>query len=88
MHLTNYSVNKTSDDYIHPSAEDILLDNQGTKRTLSSLYQTLGDKGIDVQKVKDSISYTCGKVMEMYGPLIEHQVTAMTGQQDIVGKPF
>jgi len=38
MHLTNYSINKMSDDYIHPTAEDLLLDNQGTKRTLSSLY--------------------------------------------------
>ena len=34
MHLTNYSINKTNDNYVHPSADEILLDNNGTKRTL------------------------------------------------------
>ena len=38
MHLTNYSINKTNENYVHPSAEDILLDNDGTKRTLASLF--------------------------------------------------
>lgn len=38
MHLTNYSINKTNEDYVHPAAEDILLDNDGTKRTFASLY--------------------------------------------------
>ena len=42
MHLTNYSINKTNDSYVHPNAEDILVSNEGTKRTLSSLYDTLG----------------------------------------------
>ena len=73
---------------MHPSAEDILVDNQGTKRTLSSLYHTLTDRGVDVDAIKASINYTCGRVMEMYGPLIEHQVNAMTGAEDVVGKPF
>ena len=41
MHLTNYSINKQSEDYVHPSAEDILITNDGTKRTLTSLYGTL-----------------------------------------------
>ena len=26
MHLTNYSINKTNEDYVQPSKEDILLD--------------------------------------------------------------
>lgn len=38
MHLTNYSINKMSDDYVHPEEGDILLENEGTKRTLTSLY--------------------------------------------------
>ena len=74
MHLTNYSINKTNENYVHPAAEDILIDNEGTKRTLSSLYQTLEERGIDVDKIKENIAFTCGKTMEMYGPLIEHQV--------------
>ena len=88
MHLTNYSINKANDSYVHPRAEDILVDNEGTKRTLSSLYHTLSQRGVDVEQIKQSINYTCGKVMEVYGPLIEHQVNAMTGQNDVVGKPF
>ena len=71
MHLTNYSINKNNDAYVHPNAEDILVDNDGTKRTLQSLYQTLAEKGVDVDKIKSSISYTCAKTLEIYGPLIE-----------------
>lgn len=88
MHLTNYSINKTNENYVHPNAEDILVDNDGTKRTLQSLYQTLAEKGIDTEAVKESIAYTCTKVMESYGPLVEQQVTAMSGQTDVQGKPF
>lgn len=88
MHLTNYSINKTNDDYVHPAAEDILVDNDGTKRTFASLYQTLADKGIDIDKIKESISYTCAKTMEIYAPLIEQQVTAISNQTDVAGKPF
>jgi len=39
MHLTNYSVNKTSEDYVRPT--EILEPNNDTKRTLTSLYKTL-----------------------------------------------
>ena len=38
--------------------------------------------------LKQNIAYTCGKVMEMYTPLIEQQLTSMSGQQEIDGKPF
>ena len=55
MHLTNYSINKTNENYVHPNSEDILVDNDGTKRTLQSLYETLTEKGIDVDKVKENI---------------------------------
>ena len=41
MHLTNYSINKMSEEYVKPSEGDILLDNDATKRTLTSLYETL-----------------------------------------------
>ena len=88
MHLTNYSINKTNENYVHPAAEDILVDNDGTKRTLSSLYETLAEKGIDTDRIKASITRTCAKTMQMYGPLIEHQVNALSGQKDVAGKPF
>ena len=88
MHLTNYSINKTNEDYVHPGAEEILVENNATKRTLSSLYSTLRAAGIDDEEVKESIAYTCTKIMEMYCPLIEQQTTAMSNQLDVVGKPF
>ena len=54
MHLTNYSINKTSAQYQNPSAEEILHANNGSKRTLSSLWDSLNNdsRGIDVEKLK------------------------------------
>jgi hypothetical protein len=52
MHLTNYSINKMSDEYIRPLPEEILIVNEATKRTLSSLYASLEGKGIDSQKIR------------------------------------
>lgn len=47
MHLTNYSINKTSDDYVKPGEieGDINEENDGTKRTLSSLFESLDQAG-------------------------------------------
>lgn len=90
MHLTNYSINKMNEEYVHPTQDQVLLDNQATKRTLESLYHTLADKGIDIEKVKENIHYTCRRVMEIYGPLIEHQTVALANRvtDTIQGKPF
>jgi len=44
MHLTNYSQNRNSENFIHAKdmeAVNILKDNNATKRTLSALYDTL-----------------------------------------------
>lgn len=63
MHLTNYSINKMNENYVHPNADDIQVGNDGTKRTLHSLYQTLAERGIDVAALKYNIAQTCAKVM-------------------------
>ena len=63
MHLTNYSINKMNDEYIKPSEGDIMMDNDATKRTLTSLYETLAAQGIDVQQIKANIAGACGKIM-------------------------
>lgn len=40
MHLTNYSVNKTSDEYVQEEeVDDILEPNDCTKRTLTALWK-------------------------------------------------
>ena len=41
-----------------------------------------------MNQVKDNIAYTCGKTMEIYGPMIEQQITNITGRQELSGKPF
>ena len=63
MHLTNYSINKMSEEYVKVQPENILTDSTGTKRTLSALYKTLREKGIDVELVQHNIAETCGTVM-------------------------
>lgn len=78
MHLTNYSINKMSSDYERVSPEDVLTDSQGTKRTLTALYKSLAESGIDVDKIKANIASTCSKIMQIYGPMMTHQFTALT----------
>jgi hypothetical protein len=39
MHLTNYSINKHSDEFVE--SDDILEPNKATKRTITSLMKTL-----------------------------------------------
>lgn len=53
MHLTNFSLNKNSEQYKAPPDEDFLDDDTGSKRLLSSLYRTLRDEGHDVDKIKE-----------------------------------
>ena len=74
MHLTNYTLNKMSADFVQPAEHEILTDNQGSKRTLQSLYDTLSqeDRGIDVNLLKERIADVCSKVMQIYGPMIEN----------------
>ena len=38
--------------------------------------------------IKANIADTCGKTMQMYAPLIEHQVAKMTNNGTVKGKPF
>ena len=68
-HLTNYSINKTSEQYQKPSEatngeeEEILQDNSATKRTLSSLYDALEKQEIDTDLIKENIADTCSRTM-------------------------
>lgn len=90
MHLTNYSINKTNAEYTNPTDDEILLDNQASKRTLQSLYDTLrqDERGIDVELLKSRVAEVCGKVMQVYCPIIENQMTKLTNKMQLDGKPF
>jgi hypothetical protein len=52
MHLTNYSINKMSNDYVRCTPEQLLEPNNATKRTFKSLFASLKADGVDVEKVK------------------------------------
>lgn len=57
MHLTNYSINKMSSNYIHEpdSIEAIQHINNGSKRTMEALYKQLEKMDIDCERIKESI---------------------------------
>ena len=46
MHLTNYSLNKKSDTYLHTESGD-----DGSKRTMTSVFKKLRRRGYDVKQV-------------------------------------
>jgi hypothetical protein len=73
MHLTNFSLNKNSDQYKAPPDEDFLDDNTGSKRLLSSLYKTLSEEGHDVGKIKEQIYDTVRKAVITLEPYLVHQ---------------
>lgn len=52
MHLTNFTLNKESENYKAPE-EDFLADggDTGSKRLLSSLWKTLEEEGHDVDAI-------------------------------------
>ena len=52
MHLTNFSLNKQSENYKAPE-EDFLTEGQdhGSKRLLSTLWKQLEEEGHDVEEI-------------------------------------
>jgi tubulin polyglutamylase TTLL11 len=51
MHLTNYTLNKASQGFVHPP-ENFMDINEATKRTFTSAKKSLHKMGIDVPKLK------------------------------------
>ena len=66
-HLTNYSLNKRSDNYDH-SHED----GKGSKRTLSSLFESLSTYGIDVGMFQEELEELGYKTAEAMSPYLQH----------------
>lgn len=56
MHLTNFSLNKNSDNYISPEEEFFKDTNNASKRLLTQVYKNLQAKGKDVRHLKRQIS--------------------------------
>ncbi|CAK72356.1 unnamed protein product (macronuclear) [Paramecium tetraurelia] len=69
MHLTNYSLNKNSQNFIiHPP--DFQKMNLGTKRTYTSAKKTLMKMGIDVPKLKLRIEQTIVRFLYGIAPFL------------------
>ena len=70
MHLTNYSLNKYSETYLHTEAED-----DGSKRTITSVFKKLSSRGYDVERIWDDIKRMVIKTcLAMLGELrVEHR---------------
>jgi len=50
IHLTNFSLNKESDNYKAPT-EDFMTDDKGSKRLLTTAWKTLEEQGHDVDEI-------------------------------------
>jgi len=62
-HLTNYSLNRTSSDYVHSDRSD---DTNATKRTLTTFWQQLNDEfpSLDLQRLWVKIRAVCHTSMK------------------------
>ena len=58
MHLTNYSLNKNSENYVHTYTAD-----KGSKRTMSATFMSLGSRGHDTLQLWEDIEELVVKTM-------------------------
>uniref|UniRef100_H2ZK35 TTL13 polyglutamylase n=1 Tax=Ciona savignyi TaxID=51511 RepID=H2ZK35_CIOSA len=65
MHLTNYAINKNSDDFVRD-------DESGSKRKLATVCQWLTDHGYDVKKMWDNIEDVIIKTLISAHPILKH----------------
>lgn len=86
MHLTNYSINKHSEDY--KESDNILAINNASKRTLASLFLSLKAQGVDVEKLIKNIYKTCENALSVYAPMIEHGLSVASNCKSVEGKFF
>jgi len=70
MHLTNYAINKDSDDFIFNEEES--FDDVGHKRSLSAVLKQLEDEGQNSSKIMDRICDLIIKTIVMCQPSIAH----------------
>ena len=71
MHLTNYAINKNSDDFIFNEEESV--DDVGHKRSLSAVLKQLEEEGNDPNLIMNRISDIIIKTIITVQPSIAHQ---------------
>lgn len=73
QHLTNYSLNKLSGDYVKSDNLDSLESDMASKRTLSSCFETLKKAGVDTEYMFEQISDVCRKSLIAIQPFCERE---------------
>lgn len=74
MHLTNYSLNKFSESYVR--------EGDGSKRTLSSIYQWMAENGCDVARLTRAIDEIVVKTMLCAAPTLKHNYKTSFPKRD------
>eukprot|EP00347_Sterkiella_histriomuscorum_P023762 403333471 len=87
IHLTNYSLNKNSENYKAPD-EGFLEDDSGSKRLLSSLWKQLEEDGKDVAKIKEKIKDTVRKAVITIEPYLINFYQQQISQDHSTAKCF
>ena len=67
MHLTNYSLNKHSDTFVHTDKED-----EGTKRSISSLFAQMREMGHDTEKLWRDVQEVVARTVLPIQPHLAH----------------
>lgn len=70
MHLTNYAINKKSENYEFNEGEDEA--DQGSKRSMSSVFELLAEQGHDVELLWKRIQEICVKTCLSVTPHLAH----------------
>ena len=71
MHLTNYAINKNSDNFVKSTGED---DNEANKRSMSSVFQYMEEKepGFKASEMMEKIEDICVKACISVQPALAH----------------
>lgn len=77
VHLTNYSINKSSDTF----SGDVI---NGSKRTISSMNKHLKEKGVDVKKIWSRIDDLIVKTFISALPMLQHSYRAIFPFHDVI----
>ena len=72
MHLTNYAINKDSDQFVQPQGMEDCEQESAHKRTIGSLLRTLAGEGVDTAALWQAIGELCVKSIIAVQPHLEH----------------
>ena len=72
MHLTNFSLNKNSENYIPPDEDFLEGYDKGSKRLISTMWKTLEEEGHDIYEIQEKIKDTVRKGIITIEPYLTH----------------